>query len=204
MGNRGPSRTVNTDHMSRIETIRSVEIARLRHAASSHMSQNKIQRHEWLHRMRVMRSNIVLQLSSTRLPMHANNIHLLRIPLLSLALLLRPIIILQLPPQPSNNILNPSLALLKRKIPTPIPPPRFLIRLQRSPFPQFRELRFTQRFVRGIRVGEIRGRPCGGLCAGCTAARNPVVDAGIEFCAEKLLEGVCLCSTWVFWAWVGD
>lgn len=152
-----------------------------------------------------MRSNIVLELSSTRLPMNANNIHLLPIPLLTLALtlLLPIIIILQLPPQPSNNILNPRLALLKRKIPTPVPPPRFLVRLQRRPFPQLRELCVGQRLVRGIGVGEI-GRCGGGLCTGCTAARNPVFDAGIEFCAEELFEGVCLCSAWVFWAWVGD
>ena len=148
-----------------------------------------------------MRSNIVLELSSTRLPMNANNIHLLPILLFTLALFL-PIIILQLPPQPSNNILNPSLTLLKRKIPTPVPPPRFLIRLQRRPFPQLRELCVAQRLVRGIGVGEI-GRSCG-LCAGCTAARNPVFDAGIEFCAEELFESVCLCSAWVFWPWVGD
>lgn len=148
-----------------------------------------------------MRSNIVLQFRSTRLPMNTNNIHLLRIPLL-LTFLFRAIVILQLPPQPSNNILNSSLALLKRKIPTPVPPSRFLVRLQRRPFPQFRELCFAQRFVRGIRVGEIR-LSCGGLCTGCAAARNPVFDAGIEFRAEELFEGVCLCSAWVFWAWVG-
>lgn len=40
-----------------------------------------------------MRSNIVLELSSTRLPMNANNIHLLPILLFTLALFL-PIIIL--------------------------------------------------------------------------------------------------------------
>jgi hypothetical protein len=133
--------------------------------------------------------------------MNANNIHLLPIPLFALTLLL-PVFILQLPPQPSNNILNPSLALLKRKIPTPVPPPRFLIRLQRRPFPQLRELCVAQRLMRGIGVGEIRR--CGGLCAGCTAARDPVFDAGIEFCAEELFECVCLRSAWVFWAWVGD
>lgn len=151
-----------------------------------------------------MRSNIVLELSSTRLPMNANNIHYLPIPLLPLALLLRPIIILQLPFQPSNNILNPSFALLERKIPTPVPPPRFLVRLEGRPFPQLCELRIAQRFVRGIGVGEIRRRRCGGLRAGCAAARNPVFDAGIEFRSEELFEGVCLCSAGVFWAWVGD
>lgn len=151
-----------------------------------------------------MRSNIVLQLSSTRLPMNTNNIHFLRIPLLPITFLFGPIIILQLPPQPSNNILNPSLALLKRKIPTPIPPPRFLVRLERRPLPQLRELCFAQRFVRGIRVGEIRRLSCGGLCTGCTTARNPVFDAGIEFRAEELFEDICLCSAWVFWTRVGD
>lgn len=150
-----------------------------------------------------MRSNIVLQLRSTRLPMNTNNIHLLPIPFLPITFLFRAIIILQLPPQPSNNILNPSLTLLKRKIPTPIPPSRFLIRLQRRPFPQLRELCFAQRFVRGIGVGEIR-LSCGGLCTSRAATRNPVFDAGIEFCAEELFKGICLCSAWVFWAWVGD
>lgn len=167
------------------------------------MSQNKIQRHERVHRMRVMRSNIVLQLRSTRLPMNTNNIHLLRIPLLPLTFLFRAIVILQLPPQPSNNILNPSFPFLKRKIPTPIPPPRFLVRLQRRPFPQISELCFAQRFVRRIRVGEIR-LSRSGLCTGRAAARNPVFDAGIEFCAKELLERVCLCLAWVFWAWVRD
>lgn len=90
-----------------------------------------------------MRSNIVLQLSSTRLPMNTNNIHLLSIPLLPITFLFGAIVILQLPPQPSNNILNPSLALLKRIIPTPIPPSCFLVRLQRRPFPQLRELCFA-------------------------------------------------------------
>ena len=150
-------------------------------------------------------SNIELELSSTRLSMNANNIHLLPIPIPVLILtLLLPIIVLQLPPQPSNNILNPSLALLKCKIPTPVPPPRFLVRLQRRPFPQLRELRIAQRFMRGIGIGAEIRRPCGGLCTGCTAARNPVFDAGIEFCAEELLERVCLCSARVLWAWVGD
>ena len=64
--------------------------------------------------------------------MNTNNIHLI---LIFLALLLGPIIVLKLSLQPRNNILDPGLAFLKREVPAPIPPSRFLIRFQRCPFP---------------------------------------------------------------------
>lgn len=168
--------------------------------------------------MRMMNRNIKLEPSTTaRLAMHPDNLHLIltllllpRLPLLFFFfLLLITLIILQLPPQPRHNILNPSLALLQRKIPTPIPPPRLLIRLNRRPLPQLRQLGFTKRLVRRLRRGNrTRVRMCGvrrgQVGARFPAARDPVFDAGVEFCAEELLEGVGLRAAWVVRAWVGD
>ena len=89
------------------------------------MPKNKIQRHKRLHRMLMMRRNFKLQPGSPGLPMNTHDIHFL---LILLTLFLLPLIILQLSLQPRNNILNTGLTLLKRKVPTPVPPSRFRIR----------------------------------------------------------------------------
>jgi hypothetical protein len=154
----------------------------------------------------MMRRNIKLQARTPRLPPNTNNIHLLPVSLtILLTLLLRPLIILQLPLQPRNNILNARLPLLKRIIPTPIPPPRLLIRLQRRPRPQLRQLRLTQLvLVLVLGNGKGSGRSGLGLGTSFAAAGDPVFDARIELCAEELFECWGLRAAWVVRAWVGD
>lgn len=153
------------------------------------MFKNHIQRHERLHSMRMVSRDVKFQSRSPRLAMNPHNIHFL---LILLALILRPLIILQLPLQTRNDILNTSLTFFKREISTPIPPPRFLVCFQRRPLPQLGELRVAE----GIR--------CGSFCSSRAATRNPIFDARVEFGAEELFEGVCLCPAWVVRAWIGD
>jgi hypothetical protein len=93
--------------------------------------------------MLMMRRNIKLQPSRPRLPSNTHNIIRLLLGFF-VALILRLLLVNKLPLQSRNNILNPGLALLKREIPAPVPPPRFSVRLQRRPLPQRRELRVAE------------------------------------------------------------
>lgn len=158
--------------------------------------------------MRMMDRNIKLKARATpRLAVHTHNLHLVLAFLLSFLLfllLLLALIILQLPSQPSHNFLYARLALLKGKVPTPIPPPRFLVRFNGCPFPQLSELGLTERPLRRFCRSCCVGVPRWLLCTSRAATRYPVFDAGIKFCAQELLEGVCLRATWVLGARVGD
>lgn len=112
-------------------------------------------------------------------------------------------IILQLSLQPRNNILHPGLALFKREIPTPIPPARFLIRLQRRPLPQLRELGLAKWFGCSRVLVCMQSRVwIVGTCD--TPARQPVLNAWVEFCAQELFERAGLCPARVLGPWVGD